>query len=106
MEEQMRTKIEAVKSYLLASGLTDVESPPENQIRAEFHTIRAAIPTIPANVHAHFRFLSLSDGWIRKQETPQGAVAELRRKQVAERLQGDEREIDILESGQTRSVFG
>jgi hypothetical protein len=105
MDEQMRTKIEAVESYLRASGLADVEAPPEHQIRAEFYTIRAAVPTVPANVHAHFRYLSLNNRWLQKQETPQGAVAELRRKDVAERLQGDEREIDILESGETSSRF-
>jgi len=105
MDSATRAKINAVKSDLVIWGLADVEDPPEVQIRPEFHTIRAAIPAIPATHHKHFRFLSLAYGWLQKRESPLDAVTWLRQREIAQRLQRDESEIDVLESGETRSVL-
>ena len=105
MDHATRAKIDAVKSDLATWGLADVEDPPEVQIRPEFHTIRAAISAIPTTHHKHFRFLSLAYGWLQKRGGPLDAVTWLRQREIAQRLQRDEREIDVLESGETRSVL-
>jgi hypothetical protein len=105
VDHATRAKIDAVKSDLVTWGLADVEDPPEVQVRPEYHTIRAAIPAVPATHHKHFRFLSLAYGWLQKRGGPQDAVTWLRQREIAQRLQRDEREIDVLESGETRSVL-
>lgn len=106
MDAKDRSKVDAIKVYLQGQGFVDVEDPPEVQVRADFRTLRAAIPSIPPSAHARFRFLSLKYGWLQSQETPADAVIWAKDRDIARRLKGDEREIDVLADGSTRSVLG
>lgn len=97
LDQPVRSQIDAIMAYLRAEGLADVEDPPEIGLkRADQH-----LHTIWATVDGKTRFLRVDYGWL-SDHSPDGAVAWLRDKEIAQSLQADDCEITIHHSGLIR----
>lgn len=95
-DEPLRSQIEAIKSFLVAEDLEDVEDHAVLQkIHFEgFHTIRCTF-----NGKAHF--LRLAFGWLEEQMPPERGVDWLRERLVADMLKEPDRiDVRITDSGQ------
>jgi hypothetical protein len=93
-DQAVRSQIDAIMAYLRAEGLADVEDPPEIRLKKadqHLHTIRATFD-------GKTRFLRVDYGWL-SDHSPDGAVAWLRDKEIAQSLQADDYEITIHHGG-------
>lgn len=91
-DQHVRPQIEAIKAYLAAEGLREVEEL-RTKTSEGYHTIRST-------VGEHPRLLRLGYGWL--EEHPD-AITWLHDKWIADRLKSDNAEIWIHDDGQITS---